>query len=578
MKLGHCAVLNFGSYAELDFDFTDLGLSLIYGKTGSGKSTLPDLPAWCLYGITAKDGSADDVKSWNASGPTRVDLEVELYDGDKITVTRIRGKQNENDLYWIEETSPEVLHRGKDLSDTQKRLESRLGVSREDYLSSCYFHEFSAAGNFFTAKAKDRREVFEKIADLQLPARLAKETVEAKKQAKAEVTKHKSDADRLTGELTSLQRSIADAAKRSADWALEQMTKLDTLAAHGASFEQDKSAAIAELKALQSQHFKTQDAKIKTQIAHLEKLNAQLDITDDIGGHITRLTDDITRLEAEKCGACGGPKSQDSCAVLRKKLDAYKTQKRDRERLEDHLDNAIAELERIDVASDPFAERIKAEADRPNTFAAQADAIGKASNPFLAQIEQMQGREVDAEEDLHKADSALNVAELRLSALEQLYDLSSSLRGELLRKAVKDIQDNCNRILETYFDGEFRLEFNLTGADSLDVGIQKSGNECVYKQLSKGQRQLLKLSFVTSIMKANANRIGAHFGSVFLDEPTDGLDSELKVKAFGLLSELEAEHSTVLVIEHSPDLQAQFSRRYHVAMSSDDCSVITHEE
>ncbi len=578
MKLGRCLVQNFGSYEELDFDFADTGLSLIYGRTGSGKSTIPDIPAWCLFGVTAKDGNADDVRPWGTTAPTQVDLEVTLGDGTTIVVTRIRGRQNENDLYWTEAADPTVTHRGRDLPDTQRKLEGRLAVSAESYLAGCYFHEFSGAGNFFVARAKDRREVFEKIAPLDLPARLAKEASEAKKSAKAEVAAAQGAAARASGEITSLQRSIADAANRSASWALEQMTKLDDLATKGDGFEAAKFRNMAAIITERDKFEAARHAKRAILLGSIAQLNEQIEELAGADVNIPLLSDKIAELERVTCKECGGPKGQEECSKFRRLLDKARETIRTRERFEAQLDADVAAVEALASQTNPFIAKLEVEQARENTFAAQAEAVGKASNPFLSQVTGMQEREAAAMAALKMSMVDLAEAEQRLSALEQLYSLSGALRGELLKKAVADIQENCNRILESYFDGEIRIALTLTGADGLDVEIQKSGNLCVYKQLSKGQRQLLKLSFVVSIMKASANRIGAHFDTIFFDEALDGLDTDLKVKAFSLFSELETEHSSVLLIDHAPEFQNLFSRRYFVAMSPQGTSEIAQDE
>ena len=59
-----------------------------------------------------------------------------------------------------------------------------------------------------------------------------------------------------------------------------------------------------------------------------------------------------------------------------------------------------------------------------------------------------------------------------------------------------------------------------------------------------------------------------NFGMVMLDEPLNGLSDNLKVRAFGLLQELEQAYGTVLVIDHSPELKAQFSNVVTVSKSS----------
>src|SRR6266446_4591358 len=52
--------VNFGSWKHLVFDF-DKGKMLIVGRTGAGKSTIPRLVFWVLYGETPEGWAADDV-------------------------------------------------------------------------------------------------------------------------------------------------------------------------------------------------------------------------------------------------------------------------------------------------------------------------------------------------------------------------------------------------------------------------------------------------------------------------------------------------------------------------------------
>jgi DNA repair exonuclease SbcCD ATPase subunit len=70
-------------------------------------------------------------------------------------------------------------------------------------------------------------------------------------------------------------------------------------------------------------------------------------------------------------------------------------------------------------------------------------------------------------------------------------------------------------------------------------------------------------------MTAAANKVGIHFNLLMLDEALDGLDSDLKVKAFNLLSELEKDHASILVIDHAQELKSLFNRRFDVFLEQD---------
>lgn len=562
MKLWRCTAENFGSYASLELDLSDIGLSIVQGPTGSGKSTIPDLPCWILYGITARDCAADEVRSWySPQDPTIGTLEVETHNG-KITVTRIRGKGSQNDLYWVEEAAPDVMVRGKDLSDTQKKLSARLGVDSDLYITASYFHEFAESGQFFTLKAKDRRGVFEKVASLDLPAKIAKAAVEAKKTTKAEIVKRQSVVDSKTGEIKQLTASIANAARHSAEWDVKRMQRYEELKAKAQTFEQDKQDQIKTWE-------ETQRARIAKIEAQSYEFQAAWTALSPVEGELAVAREQLEAVDGKTCDACGGPKNAAKAKALRSKVGGLEQKLRDANHHRERIEGFAAQVKELKQAAHPYGKLI-------NTYDSAAEAVSKETNPFLAQIAQMQEAETAAQDELYLADDGLLDCQYRYSALEQVYDLSSDLRGALLQKAVKDIQDNTNRILETYFDGEIRVEFALSG-DSLDVQIQKSGYPCVYKQLSKGQRQMLKLSFVVSVMKAASNRAGIHFQNLWFDEALDGLSSDLKVKSFGLFSELETEHSSVVLIDHAPEFQALFSKRYFVAMS-EDRSEITLDE
>jgi DNA repair exonuclease SbcCD ATPase subunit len=630
---------NFGSHKHLEIDFSNIGLGLIYGRTGSGKSTIPDTAAWTLFGITAKDGSVDEVRSWQSPGePTTGVLSVELPDG-KITVTRVRGKQSQNDLYWTEESTPDKLERGKDIVDTQRKLNQRLGMDSDLYLSGAYFHEFSSSGSFFTAKAKDRRALFERIASLELPIKLGDAASSARKEAKADLQSKTSNHDTACGRLQSLKSTFENSCRSSESWEISQKSLIENLGVRAESFEADKASKIAaltkkaeqfeeekqkqieELKMLtgvfdrdkanklellkkSSEAFEVdRNAKLDAWGEQLQQQHAQIKDDAEYSAQIGDLKGKLQKLSAEKCKECGGPKAGPGCDAIREQIASREKARYENKTLLQSFDALADKIEALQASTNPFLSQIQALQDKTHSYAeqiaqvvrqenpypaqisqvastsnphlAQMAAETEKQNPFKAQLEKLAADIIEAEEATVAAKASIAALEYRVSALTQLYDLSFELRGELLKKAVRDIETNTNSILERHFDAELRVTFTLD-ADELEVSIKKSGYDCVYRQLSKGQRQLLKLSFVVSIMRASANRAGVHFANLFFDESLDGLDADLKVKAFNLFGELETQHESILVIDHLPDFQNLFSKKFKVEMVG-DCSVLEAE-
>lgn len=672
MRLLNGTFSNFGSYQHLELDFSNVGLGLVYGRTGSGKSTIPDMAAWTLFGVTAKDGSVDEVRSWLSPGePTTGTLSVELPNG-KITVCRTRGKASQNDLYWFEEATPDKLERGKDIVDTQRKLNQRLGMDSDLFLSGAYFHEFSPSGTFFTAKAKDRRALFERIATLVLPVTLAEKASSERKTAKDSLSKAVSLHDTANGRLQSLKTTFDSSCKSSEAWESSQTSLIQSLGARAErfetekkekislldlasfSFENDKKAQIQALtdkaaafeshkahniKAAESlasgfDDLKTQrileaqtkveafeadrNAKLDAWGDELQKLHAQIKDDTDYAAQLGDLKGKLQKLSAEKCKECGGPKAGHGCDTIREQITALEKARYENKSLLQSFDSLADKIEALQSTVNPHlsqVERAKAETnkflsqielerakthsyaeqilqirnqenpypaqilqakDAPNPYISQMAAETEKQNPFKAQLEKLAADIISEQEQVEALAISIQSLEYRVSSLTQLYDLSFELRGELLKKSVRDIETSTNNILDRHFDAELRVAFTLD-ADELEVSIKKSGYDCVYRQLSKGQRQLLKLAFVVSIMKASSNRAGVHFANLFFDEALDGLDSDLKVKAFSLFSELETNHESILLIDHAPEFQNLFSKRYHVTMSSDISDVSLEE-
>ncbi len=556
MKLKHGEVTNFGSYKHLRFDFQDQALALVYGPTGSGKSTLMDIAPWILYGQTAKDGNADEVRSWTADGePTTGQLEVELLDGS-IQVTRIRGTSSENDLFWDEGDG--AKHRGKDLTETQKLLEKRLGVSAELYLTAAYFCDFSPTSTFFSAKAKDRRALFDKIADMELPTKLSGALSEARKVSKKDLAAQQVALSRAAGKVETLQ-SVVEGNKTSRDsWGAEREEYLAELLGKVEGFELEKSSKIQALTTKQERFEDDRNARA-TKLAEKITTNADRLKTPE---HYEELISIVK--QQSRCKSCDALPTEAT-----DKIQRIQASKSAMAILAERHKADIAALETIVKEVNPYDEQVKQAKTAENHHAEVFNAEQEKSNPFIAELERSETMLVTAEQAVATLKRDVGTLERRVAALTKLYDLSFDLRGELLRSAVAQIEAATNKHLEDYFDAELRVGFSLEGADNLEVAIYKSGNACTFRQLSKGQRQLLKLCLSVSFMASAANTAGVHFDSVFFDESLDGLDSALKLKAYRLFETLATRHSSVLVIDHSEDLQNLFDRRYRVSMDSD---------
>jgi DNA repair exonuclease SbcCD ATPase subunit len=601
----HCVVDNFGSYEHAEISFDNLGLTLISGPTGAGKSTIADFVAWGLFGVTSKNGAADDVRAWGSDQPTKVELEVELPEGT-ITVTRIRGKQTQNDLFWREESYPEKEVRGKDLTETQRLLEQRLGVDAELFLLGSYFSQFSQTDAFFTAKPKDRRETLERITDLSLPVTLAERASEARKLAKKELetlesslTKEQGRQEQLISQRQSLERAYEG-------WNLQHDRMIAEVQEKSESFESEKATKIEELVSeIETLAAKVQSNEPLTDIIEQNKCRLlelaevrvkyqkQLAVVSDVKAGRNATEKEHARQEKlpDTCPECKRPgvtqhrekhldKLRKAILDLTETFTAEQKQLSALERVlatEPAIRKTLADAEKALAANNRLRDRLEAEEKA-------LVALDESVNPYLDRLEQLQGTSNPHKDQISDTVAAIAAVEQGIKRLEQsvaekshrvaslssIYDLSFALRGELLQNAVGQLERATNENLQEYFDGVFSVSFVLEGSDKLEVTVSKEGHEVAYAQLSGGERRQLVLSFWRALSKRAWECAGVTSSLLVMDEAFSGLDDTLKEKAFRMLEDMSDEFESILVIDHSPAFQMMFSRTIEVTKQGEN--------
>lgn len=523
MKILSAHLENFASYETLDFNFDDQGLALIHGANGSGKSTLCDAIPWILFGITAKGGKVDDVLSWNG-GKTSGCITLEL-NNKLLQVGRTRGP---NDLIIWQDGG---AYRGKDLADTQKRINELLGMDADLYLAGAYFHEFSQTAQFFTTTAKNRRTITEQLVDLSLPVTLQEKIKLQEKTNTQELATLSNNVFTLTARIEILTDSAKEAKNSNTVWAHAQANRIATIEAKRDTFDLTRSR------------------KLKTMEAELAQVKYETPLSYDL--ELKRLQESLP-AESVPCQTCGVPKANPEREKIISRIADLKIEKaQNAAKLKQHHD---------------LTERINALKDEENPYGEQLLEVKSQINPHTNQLVKLE-KEIDKNlkllEVANKTEEKLRNDKLNL---ELLSDVVTEFRSELVKNTIKDLERRTVSQLRDYFEGEISVEFTIQDNDKLEVLITKDGNECSYTQLSKGQRQMLKLAFGVSVMECVQQHHALEFNQLFFDESLDGMDDTNKLRAVRMLETLAANRGTVYIVEHSEGVKAQIDNKYLVEL------------
>lgn len=602
MRPGRCIASNFGSYRHLEIDFSNLGLTLVAGPTGAGKSTLADLIIWCLWGCTSKDGSADDVLPWGLKASTQVTLEVHTPTG-MITVTRTRSRQSgANDVYYTEASLGDHEIRGKDMVDTQRLISERIGADSDLAILAAIFSQFSDHDRFFTCRPKDRREVLEKITDLSLAVNVAARSLEARRIAKKELdaldAKHATESGRsqqITAHLQSLEYA-------SVAWAKDRESRIAALELKISSFESAKKDAVKNLREefdklaeqlLDPSEFEKKTVAIRQKLTGLSDFRAiyrrlvaeEGDLRAQLNAHksLIQKFDSIPdfcptceragarssttgRLDVEKSSAA---KLEREIADVRQSLEAVEQGLR----TEHELQAALADTERLNAANerlmdqlDALERRIATQQEAQNPFLYELERLRCSDDPYRKQIATVQKERQIVASSIETIQAEKMRVEHRVESLTAIYDLSFSLRGKLLQSAVARLEEDTNNRLSQIFDSPFIVKMELAGSDRLDVQIQVGDLSVPFTSLSGGQRRMLVICLTLSLMRLAADNVGVSFGTMVFDEVLQGLDPALKIKAFRAFEQLAHEVGSVLLIEHDPGFQALFDNTITVQL------------
>jgi len=549
MKILSVMLNNFGSYKDFFTKVTGKGLVLVAGPTGHGKSTFFDMVPWVLFGTTAKGLGVDEVKTWKTNEPTLGSVTVSI-NNNVYTIVRTRGTKK-NDLYYMNYGNPQEL-RGKDTLDTQKLINQALGIDANLYLSGCYYHEFSPTSTFFNTTAKNRRLITEQIADLSLSKKLDLSLSQRRKELKDKREKEIVSLKLNQNSLEHYEVLLTSENEKKLLWRQKTLANIIKYRELSENFETNKKAAYEK----ELREFETDIFSLELQLKDCEILP---DSVFDV--KFAELEKKEQELPEEVCSECGARKNSEQRLNLTKQRSIL-----EREKLKnDQVKINVTRLHQsIEARKKRHLQDVMKIENTTNQYHQQILELQNTKNPHS--VKQTLKNIDNLKIKIHDLQSSVDEMSVEISDLDLLEQVNETFRTSCISNSIKALEFTTNGLLRDYFDAVLTVKFEADQKDRLDVSIRKDGNECSFQQLSKGQKQLLKLCFGVAVMESVSNQSGVKFEHLWFDEALDGLSESLKLDAMKMFTQLASHRESLFLIDHSEQLKTMATTIYDVYM------------
>jgi DNA repair exonuclease SbcCD ATPase subunit len=557
VRLKHLRSTGFTTYDVLDLT-PPPGLTLITGLNGTGKSTIPEVVTWIIYGELIRGTSPVNGQ------PCQGTLEVEV-SGQTYRISR-RWAKSKSLSFELETLDGWQDLSGQTATQTQSRIGGVFG-SFERHVSSRVFSQEHVA-RFAAATDKGRKQLLEQVMGLeQFDAALDLARRDSKA-AQATLSEAKATQARAEGRLESCQRRLAELEPPDAPSGLEETLKeLATRVQAAKEADEEASGILAGTR----QALAAETVREQTLFRTLREVKAR----------IANMESAATTL-GDPCPTCGQVMGPEDQACVQRSHDVALAAERER-LAETQLayDYTRAAMQDLQAECETHAQsRIRAR----DLYVDLLGEHGEAEKLLISvqAYERVRDQAEDAFEAAAKDVEAkrLGVQEAkagvaRLEAIEEIHGLRGA-RTLMFGKGLARLERSANAVLIQLGS---KIRVSLSGrstqasgkeVDAVSVKVTGAGGG-EYRGASRGQRNLVDLALLLGM----ADLQGASDGFLSFDEIIDALDSRVTQSVAEYFGRL-ARTRQVLVLSPHDHLEPLFpeASRYEVTMDAAGVSSI----
>jgi DNA repair exonuclease SbcCD ATPase subunit len=569
---------NFLSFARERFEFPEKGLILLEGENldegdsnGSGKSSIWDGIAWCIWGETLKGLRGDDVVSWGRDKDCRVGTEFVL--NDKLyQISRYR-KHSKFGERLIVDVDGKPQEKGTP-SLTQKWLDEEIGFDLRLFKSVVVFSQGDNF-NFVNESDKKQKEILSTIrnVDFSYPLGAVREKLKAVEQRVNKLGREIEIATARAGDI-----NVRDLEILSSEFENERVERVGILVAKKAKCKSD----LERLEKQKSDVAGLEAVKMKINV-EVSKVKAKMDLARGrrdkaLSEHATS-SGYIDRMNAlgEVCPTC------ENRVDVRAKEANVTFQESRRERFKKVLDDlddffsraevSIGDLEsKKSLVNSKLIEKKSAVSTmrmiRKELEQATLDVEAKKNepNPYLKRIEKAESQIQAFEDEIKSATRKIKDIQVKIPYFrfwEQGFS-DKGIKSFLFDMMCGSLNAKCNGYLNVLTTGDVSVKFDTQSVtkagdvrERISCDVRVGERVVPYAAYSGGEKTRISLATDMSLTDLMCDYHGSEFNLLVHDEQDTYLDGQGRQNYLKLLKE-RAKNQCVIVVAHDREFRGLF--------------------
>jgi DNA repair exonuclease SbcCD ATPase subunit len=575
---------NFMSYGDeiYNLELANLGQVLITGNiedgsdglkksNGSGKSTIPNLPLWVLFGRTMHSANpGDSVINYHTGKECWG--KVTFKNGD--SVTRTRGTKGHNELVYVKDGEELILSTSKNL---QQLINKDLKLDWELFTSSAFFTQYGRS--WLEMADNNRKKALERVLRVDRFAHYANASKKATDAVNAKISSINSKISTHENNINRLQASIAKQERNKSNYEENKINRVKTA----------ETSITAEMSNLENLVLPDINKLEKTWSVYNQILNKIGEMEDSYKkasmqeNNLSSKLEDAetkilnwTRKQGKQCLSClqditeGHIHGQidplkEKQIQLAVEHEACKTKAIN---LRDKIADAKAKLRErkpeisISEAKALHSQKARIEKEIARLTALKEEIVNEI-NPYTEALDGIDVQIEDENKLISKEMAVKTEQELlykHYSYIHKAYSERNKIKSYVFKEHIPFINKRLNHYLEM-----LNLDVRVNLTDNLGV----TSNMWSYDFQSGGERKRTDVAFMLAAFDFHEAMYGRQCNILVLDEvdgrmDDDGIDGLINI----IKQELSRKVETILIISHRNQMHDVFDKEIKVVKTN----------